>query len=550
MPTMHFQISGANLTNLARQRLLEDAPGSAWRIASCLLNDEGEGDDRDNGVADAALSILTGTKRLVGNESGMKLVKEPVATTKSFQEQVKHIYAGRIQINGRWYCPVAYVSDMGPRDMRNDHQKPVVRYGFGMQRGYKNRAWHYCSKDEIVAEHTSYPDPDKDSYGLARETIFRACNERPHWLTPPRGPQEALDEYLAAGHGLEERSHSKWYGTTSEEIWADADDKDVTSDPPEQPARVAKAIFMNAERTKREQDAIKKADLLPMNARINAELALAKELDELNELDHKLDSDEELSHEIVDEGAAQEAQDQIDLERDELYKRRLVAYQKQILEQANGDLFELSWEESKGDELDKAWGRNGNIPAGKVQVPRAPFLRWAFAKMKMYEDFLQPWQNVCPSGMKMPLDNQDHTDWVVGAGLDPANRELLYYPSPLADAAMNKVRDLQNEFSEAGRGITVLVDGPWASGRVVHGKPNLPSEEGSVVVLPNLHPKYLVSTAHACAVITEEGGATAHLAQIGRDRLLPMVRISGALEKYTEGVEVIVDTANRKVQEV
>lgn len=52
---------------------------------------------------------------------------------------------------------------------------------------------------------------------------------------------------------------------------------------------------------------------------------------------------------------------------------------------------------------------------------------------------------------------------------------------------------------------------------------------------------------NAAAVITEAGGATAHLAQIGRDRFLPIVLVVGARTKYPAGTTVEVSTLTRRV---
>jgi phosphohistidine swiveling domain-containing protein len=574
----HFRISGADFTRIARERLLEDAPGHAWRIATCLGNDSGE--DRDSGVADIALGILKGTKKLVGNESDMRAVKEHAKVTKVYQAQINALYAGRIRIGDKWYRPVAYVTSCGPRDMKNDHGMPVHRKG--SNRGYENRAWHYCGKDEIVVDNAGYPDPEFPR--IKREVIFRTCGERPHWMDVPLTPQAALDEYLVV-HGLEERSHAKWYGDKADEIWAGADDEDIDTG--------SQALQMRGERIAREQTAIKNGDLTPMNARINAELELARELDEddrpeiqalrddpqrgemikraykkglgvgvmaemLDEMDptalaklkpetaheieaERLREDYRLAQEITDEAAREEAEDQIDAEREALRLRRLADLRVVILKQAGDDLLDLSWNVVMNHDNTEV-----RVPAGAVKVPRAPFLHWAFARMKMFEEQLPPWQTVCPPGMKMMNDDPYHTDWVVGAGLDPDDRSLLYYPGPVADAAMQLAHELQDKFDKPSP-IHVLVDGPHAIGPVHHGKRKKPCPAGAIVVLPNLHPDYVITIEDAVGVITEEGGAVAHLAQVGRERNLPIVRIENALKRFAPDEQIVIDTASRSV---
>jgi phosphohistidine swiveling domain-containing protein len=575
--TAHFQMSGADFTRIARERVLDDAPGHAWRIASCLGNDEG--DERDAGVADAALAILKGTKKLVGNEKGMKLVKEHAKVTEKYLKDVQYVYAGRIRVFDRWYAPVAYVSDMGPRDMRNDHGKPVVR--LPNHKGYSNRAWHYCGYDEIVVDQASCPDPEMPT--IKREVIFRACGERPHWFEVPLTPQAALDEFLAAGHFLEERSHTKLYGSDEPRHWSDASGHDLSSSE-------------YAERVTRERKALKKGDVGPMNARLNAELELANELDEddrpevqelrddlqkgtraeiikrayktgpgvgalaemLDEHDpeallrmeaetpiqqaaEQLRVEAKLAEEIKDEAAREAALEQIDAERETLRLRRLADLRAMILKQAGDDLIDLSWDAVMNHD-----GTEVRVPAGSAKVPRAPFLHWAFSRMKMFEDQLPPWQNICPPGMKMQMDDPNHTDWIVGAGLDPQDRELLYYPGPLAEAAMKLSHEFQDKFDKPSH-VHVLVDGPVVSGQVFHGKRNKPCPPGSVVVLPDLRPQYLEAIEDAVAVITEQGGETAHLTQVGRERALPIVRVENARERYQEGCMLLINTSERTV---
>lgn len=561
--TMHFQISGADFTRICRERLLEDAPGHAWRIASSLLNDADE--DRQSGVADVALGILNGTKRLQGNERSMKIVKERADVTAKHMAAVREIYAGRIRIRDKWYRPIAYVTNCGPHDMRNDHGIPVVR--LGNNKGYSGRAWHYAGNDEIVVDGVGYPDPTVPS--IKREVIFRTCGERPHWMDVPITPQAALDEFLAAGHGLEERSHTKWYG--ADEWYGD------------KPARDDSAA---RDRLVRERDELERGNLDPMNARLNAELELARELDEDDRPDvqqlrddpqrgiierahavgpgvgvmaellaehdpaalaavgpattyeqelEALREEARLAQEIADEGDREAAEEAIDREREALRLKRLAQLRERILKQAGDDLLDLSWPATE------------RVPAGAVKVPRAPFLHWAFARMKMFEQQLPPWQTVSPIGLKMMNDDPYHTDWVIGAGLDPDDRALLYYPGPVADAAMKLSHELQDKFDEPSD-VHVLVDGPHASGTVYHGRKKKPSPDGAIVVLPNLHPDYLEAIADAAAVITEEGGAVAHLAQVGRERNLPIVRIAGAINRFNPGDEVSVDTATRTVR--
>lgn len=99
-------------------------------------------------------------------------------------------------------------------------------------------------------------------------------------------------------------------------------------------------------------------------------------------------------------------------------------------------------------------------------------------------------------------------------------------------------------------GVVMLSPGPIVTGPIVHGKPGM-TPHGAVVVLPDLRPSWLPVIEHAAAVITEEDGATAHLANVGRERSLPIIRWPGALKIWhRDGDFVTVDVENHRVEDV
>lgn len=90
--------------------------------------------------------------------------------------------------------------------------------------------------------------------------------------------------------------------------------------------------------------------------------------------------------------------------------------------------------------------------------------------------------------------------------------------------------------------------GPKTTGVVTHGRPGVTPAPGLVVVIPSLHSGYLWAVTGAAAVITEAGGEVAHLAQIARDQVVPVVRAERALERWSEGDVVEVDPEARTVR--
>jgi phosphohistidine swiveling domain-containing protein len=470
--TAHFRITGAGFTRLVHDRMLDDAPDAAYRLATSI----GSGNPAiDDTIPKIAQRLCDGVVSLRGDETGMDVVEHD---HKGYRRRLAWLHAGRIRMRDRWWQPVAYVADVGPMDLRNDHG--VRTYTPAGGRGIINRGWHYCGKDEIVVDHAEYSD--RRNLDMRCDVIFRACVERPHWHQPVRSPQAALEEYLAAGRRLERRGHSVSYGKDPER-WPSGYAGRAWAREPEPPAG-GPARYHGT---------------VPNEA-----------------MQRKLEEEAEASR-----------------------LRRVADLRKLVLDQAGDDLIELAWE------------ARGEVPAGKAMIPRAPFLLWAFSRLRWYQRFMPEWRTVCPGGMKMAMDDPNHTDWVVGGGFDPQDRDL-YWGGAKAEAADRLRAELQDAFETRQRAedeaVVTLITGPVARGPVVHGVPGATPEPGRIVVVPNLHTRYLWAVQGAAAVITEEGGEVAHLAQVAREQALPVVRAEGALSRWFEGDVVEVDPEARTVR--
>lgn len=468
--TAHFTITGAAFTKAVRSRMLDDAPGAAFQLASCLMN-------QDDPVAQLtvpalAMKLCDGTAKVRGNESDMTVVDDDTIAAKRYRERLRWLYAGRIRIGTTWYRPTAYVTDVGPHDVRSNPREK-----------------HYCGPDEIVSQATV---PDPEFKALSRTVIFEQCGERPHWHKTLHRHQEALQEYLDAGHTLQERSHSKYY----------QDDPPPVQRKPRKPAPPGRG---------------------PNKYRGTINLDTGRSVDE--------------------------AEDDAAYAAEEASRLRYIADLRElILKQAGDDLLEFAWPDKFSEHTNPP---ELLVAAGKAMIPRAPFLIWAFTRLAWLKMKMPTWKTVSPSGMKMQMDDAHHTDWIIGGGFDPRNREF-YWGGVYAKAAEELRGRLQDEHDDRQRAeeeaVTTLITGPTVQGYVHYGRLNKPAPAGSVVVLPNLSPKYLVTVSVAAAVITEEGGEVAHLAQIGRERGLPMVRRPDALAMFNEHDLVEVNTEARTVR--
>lgn len=189
------------------------------------------------------------------------------------------------------------------------------------------------------------------------------------------------------------------------------------------------------------------------------------------------------------------------------WQRYLRETREKVLAQAAGDLFDLA----VGDQV--------------LKVPRAPFTVWALRRTSQ-EHLSPPWTAVARSGLKLPLDDPNHSDWMIGAGLDP--REVHAYSGPLHDASMAAAFEVQQRLG--GFDCAVLVGGAPVYGTV--GK--------EIAVLLDLHPDRLDQLLSAKAVITQAGGELAHLAQVATEKQIPILRDPEALTRYPPGTRLLI----------
>lgn len=165
---------------------------------------------------------------------------------------------------------------------------------------------------------------------------------------------------------------------------------------------------------------------------------------------------------------------------------------------------------------------------GIVTVPREPFLQWALGRTSL-KHLAPPWVAVSPTGMKLPMDDPFHTDWMLGARLDL--RSDYGFSSAVQMAATEKMFLLQREWGEFKCAVIVGGAGGKITGRV----------GGEIVVLPNLAPDHLDKIKYARVIITEKGGALTHLAQVALERTIPIVRVEDATKRYLVGHKLMVD---------
>lgn len=427
----HFRIDGADFTRIARDLMLSERPAQAWRAIAEGLNGGPPG-----AAEQIARDVLDGKSQLVGDESCMTVQPDDAA---AYRADLRHIYAGRVRINARWWRPVARVDSFGQPDA--DHA--TRKYGSMPARVPGNRGdrarWahyrveFYAGPDELVMDVPSQAP-----------VIFEPCGEPPFWWKPCTTVAEAVLDAASAGRALESRG---FVG--------------VIDDGSEEDVRTARA--------KR----------------------IAKEEDQ----------------------ADRELQEQEEKEREEAYRQQLASYADQVRQQAGSDTFELA----TGD------GRT-------IVVPRAPFENWALRRTSL-RHLAPPWASVCPSGLKLPLDDEYHSDWMLGAGLDLYGD---YFDESVRRASYDAMYELQRQLGEFEAAVILPGRGTEVSGTV--GK--------HIAVLPDLEMERYAEVVNALAIVTETGGALKHCALYAIEREIPIFLVPDAVRRFPSGTKLTLNPAN------
>ena len=192
-------------------------------------------------------------------------------------------------------------------------------------------------------------------------------------------------------------------------------------------------------------------------------------------------------------------------EHQRIWDNKIRDARQKILAQAGNDLFDLTL-------ADKS----------TVRIPTAPFTRWALNRTTL-KHLAPAWINVSASGWKLVDDDPDHTDWMVGAGLDLGKA----YEIHVQDAILDKVTAIQSAMGNFE--VAVLI-----GGSPVH---DVIGPQG-IVVLPDLSPGHVLAIQSARAIVTERGGAMAHLSSLARERAIPVLRVKDACRVFRPGMRV------------
>jgi len=140
------------------------------------------------------------------------------------------------------------------------------------------------------------------------------------------------------------------------------------------------------------------------------------------------------------------------------------------------------------------------IKIGNYNIPREPFVKWCKGLEPYVSDRFEEevaWEVISHSGLKMHGDNPYHTDWIIGAGIDPQE----FYRSDLEKAVTEFLTKRSTDIivlSGSGEVTEILTD-------------NLENCKDKILIIPHAGVEYFEAAKQAKAVICKIGGEGAHL---------------------------------------
>jgi hypothetical protein len=192
----HFTVTGEAITQIARDLMVSDEPGKAYRLlADCLIG---------AGADDVSRRVLTGAINLIGDSvNGIDVETADPEDVREYVELVRYIYAGRVKIKGKWYRPRGVVLSYGADDARAAGRRARVTDDpiATMASLGRRRAEYYAGPGERVELVTDCGDLEIHRNGAY--VIFEPCADAPLWMKPAGDTQAAVTQALAAGRSLE-----------------------------------------------------------------------------------------------------------------------------------------------------------------------------------------------------------------------------------------------------------------------------------------------------------------------------------------------------------
>lgn len=189
-----------------------------------------------------------------------------------------------------------------------------------------------------------------------------------------------------------------------------------------------------------------------------------------------------------------------------------------------------------------SWKEMNLTLEGKEYTLKYPYdVAMAFALSKTPLKNIAPkWQTVSKSGIKMDNDSALHTDLWLSMGYDLNGSE--YIKSNTDYILFNNLVSELQKTQFKGSDFTILNSCSLNSfsGHIVDiNSKNITKKD--IIVIPHAGPEFQVQAFKAGLVICEVGGKLSHLAIVGREEGVPLIRVDNAMKLFSTGTKLSIN---------
>jgi phosphohistidine swiveling domain-containing protein len=493
---VHFTVEGQFIAEMARTRMKEGNYQSGLRILECL----------DGLPLENQINILRGKETLTGENSQVYLVAEEPETTKAMEEWHQEEFGGMFEFNNKLFQPYAYVQSWSREDLpkANSRFSPL---SFQFAREFENdvidkmdsSGWSALLADNPHSRSLYYAETPTQDLALTVDAtkikdlpfdgkavvLFKQVTEQlPFWA----------QEYYSKNPFEAVQKIPKWkLRKEGAEYYTDDIVNEFFPDP-------------------------SKEDLSKQSSD-----------DIINTSEYK-----SARKKFIDEYRDKKEQEYWDN-----YEKRIEETRQRVIDYANNDK-EYGWKHLEDKE--------GNV----LKVPGRAFLHFAIgrgsymSRVKDKDTILPEYTPIASTGLKMMNDDPLHTDCWLGAGL-PLD-SAYDHESWQHKVFFEKMFDVQSTYFEDDFNILNSAGKKEIKGTVVnpYNYETVPKGE-RILVIPHLGVEFEVAALQCDAIICETGGKLAHLATVGREMGMPIIRIENAVVAFALPRKIEFDLVEGKI---
>jgi phosphohistidine swiveling domain-containing protein len=497
---VHFTVEGQFIAEMARTRMQEGSYQSGLRILECL----------EGMSLEQQISILRGKATLTGENSQVYLVEEEPEVTKAMEDWHQEEFGPIFEFKDKLFKPYAYVQSWS----RDDLPKSSSRFSSlanSFTREFESElfdkmddsGWGELLADNPHSRSLFYAENSSQDLALTVDAnkvknlpfsgkavvLFKQVTEQlPFWAQEyySKTPFEAVSKLAKVSYSLRKEG-AEYYN-----------DSDIVKD-----------FSPNPEAE---------------------DLSKQSKEDMINTPEYK-----EARRKFIDQ-YTDKAEEKRWREHDEYVeevRQKIIAY-------ADNDK-EYGWKHLED--------RDGNV----LKVPGRAFLHFAIKRgdyMNRTGDHnatLPDYEPIAPRELKMMNDDPLHTDCWLGAGL-PLNT-AYEHETWQHKLFFEKMFDIQTTYFDDDFNILNRADKKEIKGTIVnpYNYESVPKGE-RILVIPHLGVEFEVVALQCDAIICETGGKLAHLATVGREMGIPIIRIENAVVAFALPRKIEIDLLEGKIK--